>query len=163
MDRRLHSSAMIIWATLSTACAIVLPGGCGGPKGSLDQLAVIQYRYNVDDAGSVVRVVGMVRNRGEERTPAADVVVTLVGRTGSMKGQNRVELPSLAGGAEHRFAVAVTAHGRVDDVEIEIVPRGDQLPDEGATAGEESGAPGGAAAGNAAADDRSHADAQEGE
>lgn len=152
---------MVLPAALSALCVVVLAAGCGGPQGSLDQVSVTQYRYNVDEAGNVVRVIGVARNTGEERTPAADVVVTLVGRTGSMKGQNRAELPSLEGGAEHRFALGVTAHGRVEDLQITIVPRGEQLPGEGEAAEGESAAPGNEAATNSEGGAQSGADAQE--
>lgn len=123
---------MILAAGLTATLVVGLAGGCGGPRGSLDQLSVTQYRYNVDEGDGVVRVVGVVRNTGEERTPPADVVVTLVGRTGAQKGQNRTELPALAGGAQRRFALSVTPHGRVDDVRIAIVARGGLVGDENA-------------------------------
>jgi len=150
MDRRLRGLSTIIGAVLGATCVVALVGGCGGPQGSLDQLSVTQYRYNVDESGSIVRVLGVVRNTGEERTPAAEVVVTLVGRTGSMKGQNRTDLPSLEGGGQHRFALGVTTHGRVDEVDITIVPRGAELEGE-AGAESDDAAPENAAAGNTSA------------
>jgi len=115
----LSASGMLLAACLAAGIC-----GCGGPKGSLDDIAVVQYRYNIDEGKDVVRVLGLVRNTGEERTPAGEIVVTLRGRTGSLKGQNRCELSPLDAGAEHEFALAVTSHGKVDTVEIEIVPPG---------------------------------------
>lgn len=134
MTTALHRLSTVVGVALGAASVIASMGGCGGPRGSLEQLSVTQYRYNVDESGNIVRVLGVVRNSAEERTPAADIVVTLVGRTGAEKGQNRTELPSLDGGAEHRFTLGVTAHGRVEDVQISIVPRGALL--EGETEGE---------------------------
>lgn len=160
MDWRSHNRSMTICALLSAVCAVALLTGCGGPKGTLDQLSVTQYRYNLDEAGSVARVVGVARNTGEERTPAADIVVTLVGRTGAHKGQNRAELPSLDGGAEHRFALGVTAHGRVEDVHISIVPRGALL--EGETAGGADGETAGGADGETEGGAEAGADAASG-
>lgn len=137
MTTALHRLSTAVGVALGAASVIASMGGCGGPRGSLEQLSVTQYRYNVDESGNIVRVLGVVRNSAEERTPTADIVVTLVGRTGAEKGQNRTELPSLDGGAEHRFALGVTAHGRVEDVQISIVPRGALL--EGETEGDTGG------------------------
>ncbi|MGD9496297.1 MAG: hypothetical protein AB7Y46_08300 [Armatimonadota bacterium] len=107
-------------------CSAGLVASCGirGGRATLDQVSVTQYRYVVDESEDVVRVVGLVRNGGQERTPPGEIVVTLRSRTGSMKGQNRGELPPLEGGEERRFALAVTSHGNVESVEITIVPRG---------------------------------------
>ncbi len=124
MGKDVTPLSSIMAAMLFVACAAVFLSGCPGPKGSLEQVGVVQYRYNVDEAGDVVRVVGIVRNTGEERTPPGEVVVTLRGRTGSLKGQNRCELPSLDGGEERRFALAVTTHGKVDTVDIAVMPPG---------------------------------------
>lgn len=117
-------------------------------QGSLDQLAVVQYRYAIDEDSEIVRVIGSVRNTGELTTPAAEVVVTLRSRTGSMKGQNRVALEPISAGESASFALPITAHGSVESVEIEIVEAG--LADE--SDGAETPAD---AAGNGAAGERS--------
>ncbi len=111
-------------AVLMVAAAALLVAGCPGPKGSLEQISVVQYRYNVDEDSDVVRVLGQVRNGGAKRTPAGEVVVTLRSRTGSSRGSNRTELPPLEAGEEHQFALAITSHGKVETVDIAIVPPG---------------------------------------
>jgi len=129
-------------AVLLVASAALLVAGCSGPKGSLEQISVVQYRYNVDEDGDVVRVLGQVRNGGSERTPPGEIVVTLRGRTGSQKGANRTELPPLEAGEQHRFALEITSHGKVDTVDIAIIPPGSDegggATDEGAGDGEDA-------------------------
>ncbi len=126
-------------AVLLVVCAAVLGAGCSGPKGALEQISVTQYRYNVDEDNNVVRVIGRARNGGEERTPEGEIVITLHGRTGSLKGSNRTELPSLEAGEEHRFSLAITSHGKVESVDIAIVPPGTASADEAAEADDEAG------------------------
>lgn len=146
----LYSARMLMEATavrsffsatgmLLTAYLAACMCGCGGPKGSLDNVAVVQYRYNIDEENDIVRVLGLVRNTGEERTPPGEIVVTLRGRTGSLKGQNRCDLPPLEAGAKHEFALAVTSHGKVDAVEIDVVPPGMASEDANAESGAGSG------------------------
>ena len=125
------SSRNLIVGALICACLVAASGCLGrGGAGTLDQLSVTQYRYNIDAEHDLVRVYGVVRNSGEGRTPAADLVVTLLGRSGSMKGQDRVEVPALRGGDEHEFALQITSHGRTSSLDMQIVPRGEALPDE---------------------------------
>ncbi len=124
-------------------CALIAAGalgqhGClGRARGGLEQLVVVQYRWNLDEERDIARVAGLVRNTGQKRTPPADVVVTLVGSSGSMKGQDRTELPALRGGEEREFYLEFTSHGKTSHVDIQIVPRGaepakaDEQPAEG--------------------------------
>ncbi len=85
---------------------------------------VVQYLRNDDEEHDTARVYGLVRNTGEKRTPQADIVVTLRGRSGSLKGQDRTELGPLAGGEEREFSLEFTSHGKTSRVDIAIVPRG---------------------------------------
>jgi len=115
-------------------CALILTGalglsGCPGRgRGTVEQLVVVQYRCNLDEARDIARVYGLVRNTGQKRTPPADIVVTLVGSTGSMKGQDRTEVPPLKGGEEHEFSLEFTSHGKTGHVAIQVVPRGGEIP-----------------------------------
>ncbi len=116
---------MLVIASLLTAA------GCGGRgRSSVEQLAVLQYRYNFDEKAELARVYGLVRNMGDRRTPPADVVVTLVGSSGSMKGQDRREIPPLKPGEDYQFALEFTSHGKTEHVEIQVVPRGAELTPE---------------------------------
>jgi len=141
-------------AVLMMAAAALLVAGCPGPKGSLEQISVVQYRYNEDEDSDVVRVVGRVRNGGAERTPAGEIVVTLRSRTGSSRGSNRTELPALEAGEGHDFALAITSHGKVETVDIAIVPPGS---DEGGEDADEA-----AGDGEDAAETASNSAAEEG-
>lgn len=118
-------------ALLATAIVCAVLAGCGGEEiGTIDQVEVVQYRPFIDEDADVVRVVGLARNTGEKPTPEAEVIVTLRSRTGSFKGQNRVALPRLEGGAEEEFGLAINSHGSVETVEIEVVEPG-TVSDEG--------------------------------
>ena len=126
MHRANVASSWMAGGVIAAACAALLLSGCGGPRGSLDQINIVQYRYNVDEAHGLVRVLGVARNTGSERTPKAEIVATLRGRTGSLKGQNRCELPSLDAGAQRLFSLLITSHGKVDAVDMVVVPPGTQ-------------------------------------
>lgn len=146
MNRDLPIAARVVLVgALIGACALGLCG-CLGRKGAgnLDQLVVVQYRYNLDATGDTARVYGLVRNTGETRTPPADVVVTLVGSQGSMKGQDRTEVPALKGGEEREFSLEFTSHGKTDHVDIQVVPRGEDPPTEAQdqASGDEAGGDG---------------------
>ncbi len=137
MWKRLRAGSWIAGAALAAGLAAVLMSGCPfsrGRMGSIDQVAVVKYRRATDEDGKVVRLVGAVRNCGPLRSPRGEIVVTLYGRTGSLKGQNRVALRSLAADEEEHFAVAVTSHGKVHEVKIEVVEPGTVVGEtEGAT------------------------------
>jgi len=85
---------------------------------------VLQYRCNTDEKHNIARVFGRVKNTGDKRVPAAEVIATLRSRSGAMKGENRVALPSLEGGETYDFSLTVTMHGSVADVDIRVVPEG---------------------------------------
>lgn len=116
-----------------TALIPVLLDGCPfgrGPQGSLEQIAVVTYRVAIHDTADTVSLVGVVRNTGEHTTPAAELVVTLRSRTGSLKGQNRVAVEPLEAGEERPFDLEITAHGSVETVDIAIVEPGEVTPAE---------------------------------
>jgi len=115
---------------MAALCLACVPGCRGGGAGTIDQLVVVQYRYNLDEEHETARVYGLVRNTGEKRTPPADIIATLRGRSGSMKGQDRTELPPLCGGEERAFSLEFTSHGKTDHVEIQIVTRGEAIAGE---------------------------------
>ncbi|MGC9318491.1 MAG: hypothetical protein ACP5KN_10735 [Armatimonadota bacterium] len=119
----------------------VLLAGCPfrrGPQGSLEQLAVVTYRVAIDESADTVSLVGIVRNTGEQRTPAGELVVTLRSRTGSLKGQNRVAVAPLEAGEDRPFDLEITAHGSVEGVEIAIVEPGEVAAAEQAEGGDMS-------------------------
>ncbi|MBD3291963.1 MAG: hypothetical protein GF393_03500, partial [Armatimonadia bacterium] len=116
------SVAVVVFAALA---------GCGGEEiGTIDQIEVTQYRPLIDESADVVRVVGLARNTGEKATPEVELIVTLRSRTGSFKGQNRVPLSPLEGGAEEEFSVAINSHGSVEKLEMQVVEPG-TVVDEG--------------------------------
>lgn len=146
---RYQNSRRFVLASGVAAVALIMIGiaGCRGREmGGLEQIAVVKYRYAIDESDDVVRVVGLVRNTGELPTPEAEIIATLRSRTGSFKGQNRVKLSGLAAGAEEQFALAVDAHGSVETVEIVIVEPGtiaeeggDETPENSTEEGDEDG------------------------
>lgn len=110
--------------------AVVLLAGCSRAQlGSVDDLALVKYRYIIDESASVVRVVGEVRNEGELSAPEAEIIARLRSRTGAQKGQNRVVVPELEAGETHEFALAVTSHGAINTVDLSIVEPG-TIPEE---------------------------------
>jgi len=112
------------------ALACGMATGClfgGGAPGTLDQLVVTQYRYNIDEAHDLTRVFGRVQNTGEKRVPAAEVVASLQSRSGALKGENRVPIPSLGAGETHDFSLDITMHGKATKVEIRVVPVGEAM------------------------------------
>jgi len=127
MDHRAVRSiraAVIVWL----AAGVTLnAAGClfgRAATGTIDQLVVLQYRYNTDEKHDIARVFGRVKNTGDKRVPPTEIIATLRTRSGAMKGENRVALPSLEGGETHDFSLTVTMHGSVADVEIRVVPAG---------------------------------------
>lgn len=131
----LRRGPVLIVCVLATICVVAITG-CRDSAGSLTELVVVQYRYNLDEDHDMARVYGMVRNTGEKRTPPADIVATLRGRSGSLKGQDRTELAPLAAGQEREFALEFVSHGKTSHVDIQIIGRGEALAgddDEGAS------------------------------
>ncbi len=116
--------AVIVWL----AAGVTLnAAGClfgRAASGTIDQLVVLQYRCNTDEKHNIARVFGRVKNTGDKRVPPAEVIATLRSRSGAMKGENRVALPSLEGGETYDFSLTVTMHGSVADVDIRVVPEG---------------------------------------
>ena len=132
MNYRIAHRFLHCIAVAAVALAVVGLTGCGGREvGSLEQITVVKMRYALDESDDVVRVVGLVRNTGELPTPDAEIIATLRSRTGSFKGQNRVELPELAAQAEEKFALAIDSHGSVESVEITIVEPGTVVEESG--------------------------------
>ncbi|GEM_PF-4438833 len=123
-DRTVHPVLLVLLAAV-VSFGVVGLGGCHGREvGSLDQITIVKYRYSIDDSDEVVRVVGLARNSGDLRTPEGEIVATLHSRTGSFKGQNRVDLARLEPGAENEFGIAIDTHGSVESVEIVVVEPG---------------------------------------
>jgi len=122
----LRRGPVLIVCVLATICVVAITG-CRDSAGSLTELVVAQYRYNLDEDHDMARVYGMVRNTGEKRTPPADIVATLRGRSGSLKGQDRTELAPLVAGEEREFALEFVSHGKTSHVDIQIIGRGEAL------------------------------------
>lgn len=114
-------------AALVSAAAGCLFGGRG--RGSLDQLVVLQYRWNPDEEHDKARVFGRIKNTGDRPVPPAEVVATLRSRSGEMRGENRKPIPSLESGETHDFSLEVTMHGSAAEVEIRIVEPGQAPPE----------------------------------
>jgi len=129
--RTAHRFLHVVAVAAVALTAVGLAGCHGREVGSLDQITVVKMRYAVDESDDVVRVVGLARNTGELPTPDAEIIATLRSRTGSFKGQNRMELPALAAGAEQKFALAIDSHGSVESVEIAVVEPGTVLEEGG--------------------------------
>ena len=125
----LRRGPFFIVGVLATICVVAMTG-CRDSAGSLTELVVVQYRWNLDEDHDIARIYGMVRNTGEKRTPPADIVATLRGRSGSLKGQDRTELAPLAAGEEREFSLEFVSHGKTSHVDIQIIGRGDTLPGE---------------------------------
>ncbi len=123
----LRRGSVLIAGVLATICVVAI-AGCRDDAGSLTDLVVVQYRCNPDEDHDIARVYGMVRNTGEKRTPPADIVATLRGQSGTLKGQDRTELAPLAAGEEREFALEFTSHGKTSRVDIQIIGRGETLP-----------------------------------
>ncbi len=123
----LRRGPVLIVGVLAAICVVAITG-CRDGAGSLTKLVVSQYRYNLDEDHDLARVYGMVRNTGEKRTPPADIVATLRGRSGSLKGQDRTELAPLAAGEEREFSLEFVSHGKTSHVDIQVIARGATLP-----------------------------------
>ncbi len=125
MNYRVAHPFLHVLTVAAVALVVVGLAGCHGRDvGSLDQITVVKMRYAIDESEDVVRVVGLAHNTGELPTPDAEIIATLRSRTGSFKGQNRIELPALPAGAGQKFALAIDSHGSVESVEMAIVEPG---------------------------------------
>lgn len=118
MIRRL----MMLTLLITCLAALFVLGGCraGGHRGTLDELFIGNHRFNIDEEGGVVRIYGRLDNAGEGHFSAVDVYATLRSAGGDSRGENKVELKDIKPHEQRPFALVVTSHDRVSDVELEI-------------------------------------------
>ena len=113
---------------LALAVGILVSGlgncGCRGTdqQGSVDDLAIRRYRYNIDEDRGIVRVVGEVENQG--KVPVAEVEVRGILRSpsGSKRGENMTVLQNIGPHQRRIFSLTITSHGRTSSVELELAP-----------------------------------------
>jgi hypothetical protein len=99
----------------------VLAGCRGGSrKGTLDELFVSNHRFNIDEQAGVVRIYGRLDNAGAGHFAAIDVYATLRSTNGDSRGENKVELKDIKPHEQRPFALVVTSHDRVSDVDLEV-------------------------------------------
>lgn len=100
---------------------VVLAGCRGGSrKGALDELFISNHRFNIDEQAGVVRIYGRLDNAGEGHFAAIDVYATLRSTSGDSRGENKVELKDIKPHEQRPFALVVTSHDRVSDVDLEV-------------------------------------------
>jgi hypothetical protein len=100
---------------------LILPG-CPGraPKGTADDLFISNQRFNIDEDRGLVRVYGRLDNAGTGHFAKVEVHAILRSAGGDKRGENNVTLEDLKPGERRNFAVTVTSHDRVSDVELEV-------------------------------------------
>ena len=96
--------------------------GClaGGRRGAIDELFISNHRFNIDETAGVVRIYGRLDNLDEGHFAAIDVYATLRSTSGDSRGENKVELKNIMPHEQRPFALVVTSHDRVADVELTV-------------------------------------------
>lgn len=114
----------LVFVCLLATC---LPGafilsGCptGSRRGALDELFISNQRFSIDEEGGIVRVYGRLDNTGDGHFAAIEVYATLRSTSGDSRGENKVELTDIKPREKRAFALVVTSHDRVADVDLEI-------------------------------------------
>ncbi len=110
--------------TLAVGMCVGALGSCGcrgeEKEGSIEDLFIGRYRYNIDKNQSVVRVVGEVENKGSALVKAVEVHAILHSSGGSRRGMNMIVLKDIAPGELRTFSLTVTSHGRTSTVQLEL-------------------------------------------
>ena len=112
------SGRRLLGAAAAAALLCGLGLGCRRAPEPTPDLEITRYRYNLDEKADVVRVVGEIVNRGATRVPQVEVRATLISLQGTPRGDNSVTIAELAPGEARTFAVDVTSHGGVSQVEL---------------------------------------------
>lgn len=116
------------WLLLSLALLILtLLPGCRAHSGAGDvsQLLISNERHNIDDERGEVLIYGRLANTGPGRFPRVEVHATLWSRGGEKAGENSVFLENLQPRENRDFALKVTGHARVADLDLQVrIPKG---------------------------------------
>ncbi|MHB8994972.1 MAG: FxLYD domain-containing protein [Armatimonadota bacterium] len=97
-------------------------GGCPGAaqKGTPADLFISNQRFNIDEDRGLVRVFGRLDNTGAGHFAEVQIHAILRSAGGDKRGENNVTLEDLGPHERRNFAVTVTSHDRVSDVELEV-------------------------------------------
>ena len=114
---------VLLGATLVACLAgCLFVGGCRGKaaKANLDELLIASRRFNIDEERGLARIYARLDNTGEGRFQRVEVHATLRSAGGDKRGENTLTLENIKPHEKRVFALTVTSHGRVSDVELEI-------------------------------------------
>lgn len=105
---------------MSLIVALVALAGCGHryPQGSIDDLFIVDQRYNIDKEKGVVRVYARVENIGEGIVRKVRMEAVLRNADGGQRGTNNVVLENIKPGEKRDFSLVVTSHSQGHTVEI---------------------------------------------
>lgn len=109
-----------------TAIVLILSPGCRGRKaGDVAQLFISNQRQNIDDDRGEVLVYGRLENTGLGHFARVEIHATLWSRGGEKAGENSYFMENVQAREKRDFALKVTAHARVSDVDLEVrIPEG---------------------------------------
>jgi len=88
-------------------------------------LLISNERFNIDEDRGLVRVFARLQNAGPGRFRRVEAHATLRSASGAKRGENSAILENLQPGEKRDFALTITSHGRVADVDLEVrIPEG---------------------------------------
>lgn len=122
-NSRLSRTRLFAWAVLCLCLSGCLAlGGClgGAPKGTAADLFISNQRFNIDENRGLVRVYGRLDNTGTGHFAEVEIHAILRSAGGDKRGENNVTLVDLGPRERRNFAVTVTSHDRVSEVELEV-------------------------------------------
>jgi hypothetical protein len=114
---------LVSWALLSLCLSgWLVGGGCArrAPKGAAEDLFISNQRFNIDQDRGLVRVYGRLDNTGKGHFAKVEVHAILRSAGGDKRGENNVTIEDLKPGERRNFAMTVTSHDRVSDVQLEV-------------------------------------------
>ena len=124
MNPACHPNRSALLAATLVVClsGCLLVGGCRAkaPTASLDELLIANRRFNIDEDRGLVRIFARVDNAGEGSFKRVEVHATLRSAGGDKRGENTMTLEDVKPHEKRVFALTVTSHGRVADVELEV-------------------------------------------
>ncbi|MEN6545961.1 MAG: FxLYD domain-containing protein [Armatimonadia bacterium] len=110
---------------LTVLVLVLLPGCRGRSAGDVSQLLISDQRQNIDDDRGEVLVYGRLENTGAGHFSRVEIHATLWSRGGDKAGENSVFVENVQPKEKRDFALKVTAHARVSDVDLEVrIPEG---------------------------------------
>ena len=122
-NSRLPQTRLFAWAVLCLCLSgSLLLSGCPGAaqKGTAADLFISNQRFNIDEDRGLVRVYGRLDNAGTAQFAKVEIHAILRSAGGDKRGENNVTLEDLGPRERRNFAVTVTSHDRVSDVELEV-------------------------------------------